>query len=90
MNSSDKSATVDVGEKLLDIIAKEGLVDRAKLLPDTPLDTLGIASADVVVILLAIEEEFGIYIPVDSQLAEVRTVGDLTKALNEQISRQRK
>ena len=90
MDTSEKAPTSDIQERLLTIIAKEGMVDREKLMPDASLDSLGVASVDVVVILLAIEEEFGVYIPVDSELAEVRTLGDLTKALTDQINRQRK
>lgn len=90
MDTSEKAPTSDIQERLLAIIAKEGMVDREKLMPDASLDSFGVASVDVVVILLAIEEEFGVYIPVDSELAEVRTVGDLTKALTDQINRQRK
>jgi acyl carrier protein len=53
---------------------------------DAPLDTLNIVSSDVIVILMAIEEEFGCYIPVDSDLSEVKTVGELVRTLAKHIS----
>ncbi|WP_417767473.1 phosphopantetheine-binding protein [Stappia sp.] len=68
-------------ERLLDLVAKEGMVEREKLAADATFDDLGIQSADMVVILMAIEEEFGVYIPVDGDLAEARTVGDFLKVL---------
>jgi acyl carrier protein len=68
-------------ERLLDLVAKEGMVERDQLVAEATFDDLGIQSADMVVILMAIEEEFGVYIPVDGDLAEARTVGDFLKVL---------
>lgn len=68
-------------ERLLDLVAKEGMVDREALKPEATFDDLGIESADMVVILMAIEEEFGVYIPVDGELADASTVGDFLKVL---------
>src|SRR5260370_17404700 len=81
MDSAPASLDSPIIEKLLAIISKEGMVDRDKLAMDASLDTLGVVSADVVVILLAIEEEFGVYIPVDSELSDVKTVGGLVTPL---------
>jgi acyl carrier protein len=53
--------------RILDIVAKETLVDRAKLLPEAMIDTLGIASLDVVQTIFALEEEYDIEIPVARQ-----------------------
>ena len=78
---------MDVEARLLAIVAKEGLVEPARLLPDTTLDELGIASADVVVILMAIEEEFGAYIPVDGALSEAHTVGQFLAALKPHLEK---
>lgn len=73
-------------ERLLAIISKEGMVAPEKLSLDATLDTLGVASVDVVVILLAIEEEFGVYIPVNNELSEIKTVGDLVQELAKHIT----
>lgn len=50
--------------RILDIFAKETLVDRAKLVPEATIDELGIASLDVVQAVFAIESEFNIDVPV--------------------------
>jgi len=50
--------------RILDIMAKETLVDRDKLVPDATVEELGIASLDVVQTMFALEEEFDIQIPV--------------------------
>ena len=78
----------DIEERLLAIVSREGLVDRTKLAQDATLDSLGIASADVIVILMAIEEEFGVYIPVDSSLSDSRTVGDFLAAIRPHLVKQ--
>ena len=71
----------EIEDRLLTIVSREGLIDRSKLSRDATLDSLGIASADVIVILMAVEEEFGAYIPVDGSLSDAKTVGDFLAAL---------
>ncbi|PZF77339.1 phosphopantetheine-binding protein [Aestuariivirga litoralis] len=83
------TASDHIEDRLLAIVAREGLIDKAKLTPDATLDSLGIASADVIVILMAVEEEFGAYIPVDSSLSDARTVGDFVVALRPHLEKQR-
>jgi acyl carrier protein len=67
--------------RLLDVIAKEGMVDRDKLSLDATLDGLGLKSADVVVVLMAVEEQFGVYIPLDDTLSEAKNLRDFISAL---------
>ena len=74
-------ATDDIEDRLLTIVSREGLIDRSKLSSDATLDSLGISSADVIVILMAIEEEMGVYIPVDGSLSDASTVGEFVAAL---------
>lgn len=85
MSNIDLKDEQAIKDRLLAIIAKEGIVEIDKLTPAATLDSLGVASADVVVILLAIEEEFGVYIPVDAELSDVKTVGDMTAMLTRHI-----
>ena len=79
----------EIEERLLTIVSREGLIDRSKLSSDAILESLGIASADVIVILMAVEEEFGAYIPVDGSLSDARTVGDFVAALRPHLEKQR-
>jgi acyl carrier protein len=79
----------EIEERLLTIVSREGLIDRSKLSKDATLESLGIASADVIVILMAVEEEFGAYIPVDGSLSDARTVGDFVAALRPHLEKQR-
>lgn len=47
-------------EKILAIISREAAIDRSRLVPDATLDSLAIASLDVINILFAIEDECGL------------------------------
>lgn len=74
-----------IEQKLLDIVAKEGMLEQGSFDLDTELDKLSIESADMVMILMAIEEEFGVYVTVDDELAEAKTVGDLVALATREI-----
>ena len=65
--------------EILDIIAKETGVDRARLSPDAVISDLDIASLDLVQAIFALESRYGVEIPVVSERAgaEFATVGDL-------------
>ncbi|MBA3810107.1 MAG: phosphopantetheine-binding protein [Caulobacteraceae bacterium] len=57
-------ATVD--EDLLDLIAAEALIDRGKLAREATLADLGLDSVDVISIVFAVEEKYGVEIPQDA------------------------
>jgi acyl carrier protein len=68
-------------ERIIDIIAKEGSVDREKITPDATLETIGLASMDVVMILMGVEEKLGVYIPMDAELASARNLSEFVAAI---------
>lgn len=53
----------DVASKVIGIIAAKGQVDPELVKPESKLAELGITSLDVVEIVFALEEAFGIEIP---------------------------
>ena len=67
--------------EILDIVAKETAVDRARLVPDAQISELGIPSLDLVQAIFAIEEKYKVDIPVVSERSgsEFQTVGDLVR-----------
>lgn len=67
----------DLRQQLLAIVVEEGMIKDRTPTADTRLDELGIESADFVMILMAVEEKFGVYVPVDEKLTEAETVGAL-------------
>ena len=75
---------MNVGEKVVEIIAREQHLDPAKVSMDATFAELGIDSLDGVNILFALEEEFKIDIPdaVAHNMKSVRQVVDsLTRVL---------
>jgi acyl carrier protein len=74
----------DFAARVIAIIATHagegGGVDRAKVVADAPLASLGFDSFGVVSLLFALEEEFDVEIS-DEQLRELRTVGDVVVQL---------
>lgn len=73
MNEDDQK----LKDKIIDIIAEEGKVERAKLLGSETLDDIGLDSIEVVMILNGIEDEFDIYIPVDQNISSGSKLDDL-------------
>ena len=64
--------------KLYALIAEKLDVEDEEIRPGRTFEDLGADSVDVVQLMMAIEEEFGITIP-DDDLNNLKTVGDLEK-----------
>jgi acyl carrier protein len=64
---------------ILDIVAQETAVDRSFLRPEATIDSLGIASLDLISAVFQLESTFDIEIPVISERpgAEFGSVGEL-------------
>ncbi|MFA6965854.1 hypothetical protein [Bosea sp. (in: a-proteobacteria)] len=73
-------------DRLLQIIADEGLVDRNKLLPQAQLDEIGVSADDLVLIGNAIEREFDRDILGDDELEKCVTVRQLLELFACRIS----
>lgn len=75
------STTVDMGtplaQQIIDVIAREGMVDRAKITAEATLEDLGLQSIDMVMILNGIEEKFDVYVPMDESIQKIANVGDV-------------
>ena len=66
----------DMSEKVKDIIEKELGVEREKLTPEASfIEDLGADSLDIVELVMAFEEEFGVEIP-DDAAEKITTVKD--------------
>ncbi len=73
-------------EQVLAVIAKEGMIDRDKLVGDVTLEKLGIDSMEVVMILNGLEDALDIYIPVDKNLSPDATLDDLVAYVAERYA----
>ena len=73
-------------DKVKEIIAKELEVDIKQLTPEAKfIEDLGADSLDIVELVMALEEEFGVDIP-DEDADKLKTVGDAMKYLQEHAS----
>jgi acyl carrier protein len=70
---------------VLDVIAEEALVDRAKLVPEATLESLGIASLDVISIVFALEEKFGVVLE-QSDFESVESLGQMVDVILDRAS----
>jgi acyl carrier protein len=68
-----------IEERIATIISEQLGVEVASLTPDAHLlDDLGADSLDVVELVMALEEEFGIEVP-DDDVENIRTVSDVVE-----------
>jgi len=76
---------MELEQKVKEIIADQLGVEIEKLTDDAKfVDDLGADSLDVVELIMAFEEEFGIEIP-DEDAEKIQTVGDVIKYLSQKV-----
>ena len=78
----------NVSERVKKILAEECAVDQATLADDARLEDVGISSVDMVQVIFAIEEEFGVSIGEDDMGLELETVGEVTAAIDRVVAAQ--
>jgi acyl carrier protein len=71
----------ELANQIIEVIVKEGMVDREKATLDATIESLDLKSIDIVMILTAIEEKFDVYIPMDGPFHEAKNIGDLIDAI---------
>ncbi|MCW2315029.1 acyl carrier protein [Rhodoblastus acidophilus] len=74
---------------ILDVIATEGMISREKLQDDATIESLGLKSIDIVMILTAIEEKFDVYIPMDGSFQEAKDLKGLVEAISAHILKEK-
>ncbi len=79
------SSDADIRSRVIAVVTKEAMIDAEKLSEEALLADLNIDSIDMVMMLQGLEEEFGIYIPVEKSMAELKSVGDLLAFIENQI-----
>jgi acyl carrier protein len=75
--------------EILDVIAAEGMISRDKLRDDATIESLGLKSIDIVMILTAIEEKFDVYIPMDGSFQDAKDLRGLVEAISAHICREK-
>ena len=75
-------------DEILDIVAQKALIDRSKLTRDAKLADLSISSLDMVEVLFALEEKFGIQLPFNANAGAggFSTLGDVIALVEKQMA----
>jgi acyl carrier protein len=79
----------ELANQIIDVIVKEGMVDREKATLDATIESLDLKSIDIVMILQAIETKFNVYIPMDGPFQEAKNIGDLIDAIAAYIGKEK-
>ncbi|ACK50193.1 acyl carrier protein [Methylocella silvestris] len=80
METKDLDQT-ELVNQIIDVIVKEGMIDREKVTPDATIESLDLKSIDIVMILTAIEDKFDVYIPMDGPFHEAKDIKSLIDAI---------
>jgi len=75
-------------DEILDVVAQKALIDRSKLTPDASLSDLQVSSLDMVEVMFALEDKFGIELPfnANTNASEFKTVGDVITLVEKQLA----
>ncbi|MBP1748939.1 MAG: acpP [Deltaproteobacteria bacterium] len=76
---------MSVVEKITQIIVDQLGVDKSAVVPEAKfIDDLGADSLDIVELLMALEDQFGIEVP-DEDAEGMQTVGDIIRYIEEHM-----
>lgn len=77
----------DIEDRIYALVAKETRRDRASLSPEMTIEDLGVTSLEMVEVLMQLEDELKIEIPLDATEAArtIRTLGDLVDRIRELV-----
>ena len=80
INLLEDKMTID---KVTELLASQLNVGKEKIKPESRLvEDLGADSLDMIEMLMALEDNFGITVP-DEKAAELKTVGDIVKFIDQ-------
>src|SRR6476660_7556259 len=87
-NRTNFMAEKTIEEKVKDIIVEQLGVNPEQVTPQASfIEDLGADSLDIVELVMAFEEEFGVEVP-DEDAEKLQTVGDVIKYIEEKSSKQ--
>ena len=74
-------------DEILDVVAKKAMLDRSRLTPGAKLSDLNVSSLDMVEVMFALEEKFGIELPFNANTpaGQFETVGDVIALVEKQL-----
>lgn len=75
-------------DEILDIVAQKAMIDRSQLKPEAKLSDLNVSSLDMVEVVFALEDKFGIELPFNANTSsnEFSTVDDVIALVKKQLA----
>jgi acyl carrier protein len=75
-------------DEILDIVAQKALIDRSTLKPEAKLSDLNVSSLDLVEVMFALEDKFGINLPfnANTNASDFKTLGDVIAMVEKQLA----
>ena len=89
VDASGSEKKDELVNQIIDVIVSEGMIDRDKIKMDASIESLGLKSIDIVMVLTALEEKFDVYIPMDGPFHEAKDVKGLIDAMANYISKEK-
>lgn len=76
----------ELREELRGLVAREARLDAEALADDATFETLGFASVDLAILLVAVEDTYDVYLPADEAFVGMRSLGDLLDLLSARVA----
>lgn len=73
-------------QQIIDIIAEDGAVDPKMVTPDATLESMGMESMDVVMILMGVEEKLDVYLPMNNDLSSAKNMAEFVKEIDKVLN----
>jgi acyl carrier protein len=75
-------------DEILDVVAQKALIDRSALKPEVKLADLEVSSLDLVEVMFALEERFGVELPfnANTDASQFKTLGDVIAMVEKQLA----
>jgi acyl carrier protein len=75
----------DLEQQILELIIREAKLDPSRITPEATLASLEVHSIDIVMLMMSIEDKFGVYIPIDGRIAEAKDVSSFVRSVAEHL-----
>jgi acyl carrier protein len=75
-------------DEILDIVAQKALIDRSALKPEAKLGDLNVSSLDLVEVMFALEDKFGVTLAfnANTNAGDFKTLGDVIAMVEKQLA----
>lgn len=73
-------------DEILDVVAQKAMIDRSKLTREAKLSDLNVSSLDMVEVMFALEDKFGIELPFNVNANAFETLGDVIDLVEKQMA----